>query len=157
MWQKKGKVEKLWIWFMVQTSVQMTVSNSLRSHGLQHARPPCPSPTPGVTQTHVHQVSDAIQPSHPLSPSLPAFNLSQHQDLFKWVSSSHQVAKVLEFQLQHQFSGPKPLSLSRLVSATSAYSHHSKSFLRDWQDEHSFSGEADEDYTRKWCFMLVAF
>ena len=55
------------------------------------------------TQTHVHWVSDAIQPSHPLSfPSPPAFNLSQHQGLFKWVSSSHQVAKVLEFQLQHQ-------------------------------------------------------
>ena len=55
------------------------------------------------TQTHVHWVGDAIQPSHPLSsPSPPAFNLSQHQDLFKWVSSSHQVAKVLEFQLQHQ-------------------------------------------------------
>ena len=56
-----------------------------------------------LTQTHVHQVGDAIQPSHPLSsPSLPAFNLSQHQGLFKWISSSHQVAKVLEFQLQHQ-------------------------------------------------------
>ena len=55
------------------------------------------------TQTLVHWVSDAIQPSHPLlSPSPPAFNLSQHQGLFKWVSSSHQVAKVLEFQLQHQ-------------------------------------------------------
>ena len=55
------------------------------------------------TQTHVHWVDDAIQQSHPLSsPSLPAFNLSQHQGLFKWVSSSHQVAKVLEFQLQHQ-------------------------------------------------------
>ena len=55
------------------------------------------------TQTHVHWVSDAIQPSHPLSsPSPPALNLSQHQGLFKWVSSSHQVTKVLEFQLQHQ-------------------------------------------------------
>ena len=55
------------------------------------------------TQTHVHWVSDAIQPSHPLSsPSPPALNLAQHQGLFKWVSSSHQVAKVLEFQLQHQ-------------------------------------------------------
>ena len=54
-------------------------------------------------QTHVHWVSDAIQPSHPLSsPSPPALNLSQHQGLFQWVSSSHQVAKVLEFQLQHQ-------------------------------------------------------
>ena len=56
-----------------------------------------------LTQTHVHWVSDAIQSSHPLSsPSLPAFNLSQHQGLFQWVSSSHQVAKVLLFQLQHQ-------------------------------------------------------
>ena len=58
---------------------------------------------PELTQTHVHWVSDAIQPSHPpSSPSPPALNLSQHQDLFKWVSSFHQVAKVLEFQLQHQ-------------------------------------------------------
>ena len=55
------------------------------------------------TQTHVHWVSDAIQLSHPLSsPSHPALNLSQHQGLFKWVSSSHQVAKELEFPLQHQ-------------------------------------------------------
>ena len=58
---------------------------------------------PELTQTHVHWVSDAIQPSHPLSsPSPPTFNLSQHQGLFKWVSCLHQVAKVLEFQLQHQ-------------------------------------------------------
>ena len=58
---------------------------------------------PEFTQTHVHRVSDAIQTSHPLSfPSPPAFNLSQHQDLFQGVSSSHQVAKVLEFQLKHQ-------------------------------------------------------
>ena len=56
------------------------------------------------TQTHVHWVSDASQPSHPLSsPSPPTFNLPQHQGLFKWVSSTHQVAKVLERQLQHQF------------------------------------------------------
>ena len=52
------------------------------------------------TQTHVHRVSDAIQPSHPLpSPSPPAPNPSQHQSLFQWVSSSHEVAKVLKFQL----------------------------------------------------------
>ena len=56
-----------------------------------------------LAQTYVHQVSDAIQPSHSLSsPSLPAFNLSQLQGLFQWVSSLHQVAKVLELQLQHQ-------------------------------------------------------
>ena len=58
---------------------------------------------PESTQTHVHWVGDAIQPSHHLlSPSPPALSLSQDQGLFQWVSSSHQVAKVLEFQLQHQ-------------------------------------------------------
>ena len=58
---------------------------------------------PEFTQTHVHWVSDTIQPSHPLSsPSPPALNLSQHHGLFKWVTSLHQAAKVLEFQLQHQ-------------------------------------------------------
>ena len=58
---------------------------------------------PESTQTHVLQVGDAIQPSQPLSsPSSPSLNLSRHQGLFKWVSSLHQVAKVLEFQLQHQ-------------------------------------------------------
>ena len=57
---------------------------------------------PEFTQTHVHRVIDAIQPSHPLSsPSPPAPNPSQHQSLFQWVNSSHEVAKVLEFQLQH--------------------------------------------------------
>ena len=72
---------------------------------------PMNSSTPGLpvhhqllefTQTHVHWVSDAIQPSHPLSsPSPPAPNPSQHQSLFQWVNSSHEVAKVLEFPLQH--------------------------------------------------------
>ena len=58
---------------------------------------------PEFAQTHVHWVGDAIQSSHPLSPpSPPAFNLSKHQGLFQWVSSSHQLAKVLELQLQHQ-------------------------------------------------------
>jgi len=74
-------------------------------------RDPMNRSTPGLpvhhqllefTQTHIHRVSDAIQPSHPLSsPSLPAPNPSQHQSLFQWVNSSHEVAKVLEFQLQH--------------------------------------------------------
>ena len=59
---------------------------------------------PELAQTHVHWVSNTIQPSHPpLSlPSLPAFNVSQYHNLFQWVSSSHQMAKVLKFQLQHQ-------------------------------------------------------
>ena len=88
------------------SSVQFShsvVSNPLQPHGLQHTRLPCPSPTTGACSNYVHWVYDAIQRSHPLSPpSPPAFNLFQHQGLFKWVRSSHQVAKVLEFQLQHQ-------------------------------------------------------
>ena len=58
---------------------------------------------PKLAQTHVHWVSDAIQPFYPLlAPSPPAFNLSQHQGLFQWVNSLHQMATVLEFQRQHQ-------------------------------------------------------
>ena len=77
------------------------VAVSLWPHGLQYSRLPCPSHSPGVFK--LHWVGDAIQISHPLSsPSPPALNLSQNQGLFQWVSSSHQVAKVLELQLQHQ-------------------------------------------------------
>ena len=86
-----------------KNSVQLShsvVSDSLRPHESQHARPPCPSPTPGVHSDSRPSSSDAIQPSHPLSsPSPPAPNPSQHQSLFQWVNSSHEVAKVLEFQL----------------------------------------------------------
>ena len=78
------------------------VPNSLQPHEPQHASLPVYRQLPESTQTHVHCVSDAIQPSHPLSSPSPALNLSQHQSLFKWVSSPHQVSKVLEFQLQHQ-------------------------------------------------------
>ena len=72
---------------------------------MKHSTPGLPvhHQLPEFTQTHVHRVGDAIQPLHPLlSPSPPALNLSQHQGLFKWVSSSHQGTKVLEFQLQHE-------------------------------------------------------
>ena len=80
---------------------RLVVSDCLWPHGLQHF--PVHHQLLELVQTHVHQVGDVIQPSHPLSsPSPPTFNFSQHQGLFKWVSSSHQVAKVLEFQLQHQ-------------------------------------------------------
>ena len=68
---------------------------------LNHSTPGLPvhHQLPEFTQTHVHQVSDAIQPSHPLSSPSPAPNPSQHQSLFQWVNSSHEVAKGLEFQL----------------------------------------------------------
>ena len=91
--------------FVFISSVQFNcsvVSDSLQPHGLQHARPPCPSPTPRVYSDSC-PLSWWCHPSHPLSsPSPPAFNLSQHQGLFKWFSSLHLVAKVLEFQLQYQ-------------------------------------------------------
>ena len=73
------------------------------THRLQHARLPCPSPTPRAYSNSWPLVGDAIQPSHPLSfPYPPTFNLSQNQGLFQWVNSLHQVAKLLEFQVQHQ-------------------------------------------------------
>ena len=84
------------------------VSDSLRPHEPQHARLPVHHQLLEFTQTHIHWVGDAIQPSHPLStPSTPAFNLTQHQGLFQWVSSLHQVAKVLELQHQsfNEYSG----------------------------------------------------
>ena len=68
---------------------------------------------PEFIQTHVHWVGDAIQPSHPLSsPSPPAPNPSQHQGLFQWVNFSNEVAKVLEFQLQHQSFQSTPISIT---------------------------------------------
>ena len=88
------------------SSVQFShsvVSNSLQPMDCSMPGLPVHHQLPESTQIHVQWVDDAIQPSHPLSsPSPPALNLTQHQGLFKWVSSSHQVAKVLEFQLQHQ-------------------------------------------------------
>ena len=80
------------------------MSDSLQPMHCSTPGPPVHHQLPELAQTHVHRVSDAIQPSHPLlSPSPPTFNLSHHEGLFQWVSSLHQVARVLEFQLQHQF------------------------------------------------------
>ena len=93
------------VWHLFYCSVQFSrsvVSDSLQPCEPQRARPPCPSPTDGVYPNSCLLSGDAIQPFHPLSsPSPPAFNLSQHLGLFKRVTSSHQVAKVLELQLQH--------------------------------------------------------
>ena len=96
------KLVESW-WISVQLSSFSQPCLTLRPHGLQHARLPCPSPTPKAYSNYVHRVSNAIQPSHPLlSPSPPTFNLSQHQGLFQRSSSSYQVVKELEFQPQHQ-------------------------------------------------------
>ena len=112
--------------FQFQSS-HSVMSSSLRPHELQHARPPCTSPTPGVhsdsspsSQWWHPAISSSVIP---FSPSYPAFNLSQHQGLLKWVSSSHQVAKVLEFQFQHQSFQWKLIS-----------------FRMDWFDLHAVKG-----------------
>ena len=92
--------------FILSQSLSSVVQSCLTlCDPMNHSMPGLPvyHQLPKFTQTHAHWVSDAIQPSHPLSsPSPPAPNPSQHQDLFQWVNSSHEVAKVLEFQLQHQ-------------------------------------------------------
>ena len=81
------------------------MSDSLQPHGLQHARLPCPSPTPGAYSNSC-PLSQWCHPtiSSSVVPFSSCLHLSQHQGLFSWVSSSHHVAKVLEFQLQHQSS-----------------------------------------------------
>ena len=101
---------------MTVSSVQFNhsvVSDSLRSHEPQHTRPPCPSPTPGV-HPNPCPLSQWCHPtiSSSVAPFSSSFNLSQHQGLFKWVSSSHQVAKILEFQLQHRSFQWTPRTIS---------------------------------------------
>ena len=99
--QKEKNSPKIQLYSVQFSSVAQSCSTP-RPHELQYARTPCwHHQLPEFTQTHVHRVDDAIQPSHPLIPSPPAPNPFQHQGLFQWVSSSHQVAKVLEFQPWH--------------------------------------------------------
>ena len=95
----------VWLWFSSVQFSSVTQSYPTLWDPMNHSMPGLPvhHQLPESTQTHVHWISDAIQPSRPLlSPSPPAPNPSLHQALFQWASSSHQVAKVLEFQLQHQ-------------------------------------------------------
>ena len=93
--QRKDAILSDQIRAVTQSCLTLCDSMNLSTPGL-----PVHHQLPEFTETHVHRVSDAIQPSYPLSsPSPPAPNPSQHQSLFQWVSSSHEVAKVLEFQL----------------------------------------------------------
>ena len=92
-------------WIKTNSISSVTQSCPTLCHPMNRSTPGLPvhHHLPEFTQTHVHRVGDAIQPSHPLSsPSPPAPNPSQHQSLFQWVNSLHEVVKVLEFQLQHQ-------------------------------------------------------
>ena len=94
-------LEKLWPTYQIRSVAQ---SCPTLCDPMNRSMPGLPvhHQLPEFTQTHVHRVSDAIQSSHPLSsPSPPAPNPSQHQSLFQWVNSSHEVAKVREFQFQH--------------------------------------------------------
>ena len=118
-WIKKKDFTVLLIWNSLKI-FRFTKNKGIDQHSVQfssvaqscltlcdpmnHSTPGLPvhHQLPEFTQTHVHRVGDDIQPSHPLSsPSPPAPNPSQHQGLFQWVNSLHEVAKVLEFQLQH--------------------------------------------------------
>ena len=120
----------MYVWFKLTTSLQF----SSVGQSCPTLCNPMDCSTPGfpvhhqlleIAQIHVHQVGEATQPSHPLSsPSLPTINLSQYQGLFKWVSSSHQVTKILEFHLQHQVLPMNiqdwfPLGLTSLISVQS--------------------------------------
>ena len=121
------------------------MSNSLQPHGLQHTSLPSPSPTLGATQTHIHRVSDAIQPSHPLSsPSLPIFNLSQHQGLFQWVSSpmrwpkhwsfSFRISPSIEYSgLIFRIDWLDPLIVQGTIK--SLLQHHSSKALILWHSD----------------------
>ena len=102
-----------------------------------------------LTEIHVHQVSDAIEPSHPLLSPSPAFNLSQHQGLFKWVSSSHQMAKYGSFSFS--------ISLSKEYAGLI-------SFRMDWLDLHAVQGtlksllqhrSSKASILRCWPFFIV--
>ena len=103
-WTFVGKVMSL-LFNMLSQFSSVAQSCPTLCDPMNHSTPgrPVHHQLPEFTQNHVHRVGDAIQPSHLLSsPSPPALNLSQHRGLFQWVNSSHEVAKVLEFQLQHQ-------------------------------------------------------
>ena len=111
-WIKRSPVHVNWLTHRLTTSLfrqpsvqfsSSVVSDSLRPMGCSTSGFPVYHQLLKLAQTHVHPVVDTIKPSHPLSSlSPPTFNLSHRKGLFKWVSSMHQLAKVLDFQLQHQ-------------------------------------------------------
>ena len=104
LWRPNVTILQYMNTFSVSSVTQLCPT--LQPHGLQHTMLLCPSPTPGACSNSC-SLSWWCHPtiSSSVAPSTPAFNLSQHQVLLQWVSSSHQVAKALEFQLQHQYFG----------------------------------------------------
>ena len=147
----------------VSSVAQSCLCDSLWPHSLQHTRLPCPSPNPEPMQTHEHRVGDAIQPSHPLpSPSPPALKLSQHQGIFQWVSSSHQVAKGLDFSFCTSPSNEHPGLISfrmhwlnlLAVQGTlkSLVQHHSSKASILW-DSAFFIVQLSHPYLARWTFV----
>ena len=172
---------KAWVKFTVQFS-SVAQSCPTLCDPMNRSTPGLPvhHQLPEFTQTHVHWVSDAIQPSYLLlSPSPPAPNPSQHQSLFQWVNSSHEVAKVLEFQLQHQsfpmnIQGWFPLGwtgwislqskgLSRVFSNTTVQKHQFFSAqLSSWSKSHIHTWPLekpqlclDGPLLAKWCLCFL--
>ena len=118
---------------------------------------------PELAQTHVHWVGDTILPSHPLLSPSPAFNLSQHQGLFQWISSLHQVAKVLELQLRHQSWFPSGWTgrislqlkgLSRVFYNITVQNHQFFSTqLSLWSNSHLYMTTGKTIALTKWIFV----
>ena len=124
--------------------------DSLWPHELQHTRPPGPSQIWEFTQTHVHWVDDAIQPFYPLlSPSCPALNLSEHLGLFKWVSSSHQVAKVFSFSFNISPSKEHPGLISSRMDWLDLLAVQGT--LKSFPQDHSSTASI----LRRWAFFIV--
>ena len=124
------------------SSVQFShsvVSDSLHPHELQHARPICPSPTPKPTQTHVHWVGDAIQPSHPLLSSSPALSLS-------WCYQKHQSIRVFSNESALYISWPKYWSLSFNINPSNEHPGLI-SFRMDWLDLLAVQGPLESSPT----------
>ena len=112
------------------------MSNSFQLHGQWQSTLPCSHYLPELAQTHVHWVDDAIPPSHPLAPfSLPALRFSQHQSLFQWVSSLHQVLELpsIFYGMLQYFIPSKCWSFSFSISPSNEYSGLI-SFRMDWLD-----------------------
>ena len=137
--------------FSLTPRCSVSQSDFLRSLGLQHTKLPCPSPSPGSCSNSCPLSQWCHPTSHPLSyPSPPAFNLSQHQGLFQWVSSLHQVVKVLELQLQHQsfqwiFSW-FPLGLTSLIFSNTTVQKHQPSLCSTLTSIHDYSKNHSFDY-----------
>ena len=128
LWLEEDKIHE-------QVFSSVTQSCPALCDPMNHSTPGLPvyHQLPKSTQTQAHRVGDTIQPSHPLlSPSPPAPNPSQHQGLFQWVNSSHEVAKVLEFQLQHQSSQWTSLTSPQNHQAERLYLYFLPSFQEDF-------------------------